>query len=203
MEDRPAKGLAATVVAVDAWDGLLDEIQKMDWAGYAMWPSTQWYVPSRVPEAFAALPSVRSRRESRAAYQQFMDALAHNHEGWVYAAAAPGADLLARTARILEGWARITSLEVLIDLTCFAADVSFRSPRGDLVRLDTAIREAAGTLRPDLEHWRAARPDQVPTGPGWCSPEPDNHRAFRDVASSAAVLLETLQDNEEALPPEM
>ncbi|MDQ1304471.1 MAG: hypothetical protein QG671_298 [Actinomycetota bacterium] len=203
MEDRPAKRLAATVVTVDAWEGLLDEIQRMDWASYAMWPSTEWYVPSRVPKAFAALRRVHSHRGSRAAYQQFMDALAHNHEGWVYAAAAPGADLLARTARILEGWARITSLEVLIDLTCFAADASFRSPRGDLVRLATAIRDAAAPLRPDLERWRAARPDQVPAGPGWCSPEPDNHRAFRDVASSAAVLLETLQDNDEALLPEM
>jgi hypothetical protein len=188
---------------VDAWVSLLDEIQTTDWAGYAIWPSTKWYVPSRVPESFAALPGVHSQRGSRAAYQQLMDALAHDHEGWVYAAAAPGADLLARAARILESWARITSLEVLIDLTCFAADVSFRSPGGDLVRLDAAVRDAASTLRPELERWRSARPDQVPTGPGWCSPELDNHRAFRDVSSSAAVLLETLQDKDEAQPPDM
>jgi hypothetical protein len=101
---------------VDEWAGLQGEIRTVDWAGYAVWPSTEWYVPSRVPAAFAALALARDRRRSQAAYQQLMNALAHDHSGWVYAAAAPGAALLARTARVLEGWARITSAAALLEV---------------------------------------------------------------------------------------
>lgn len=169
------------------WVGLQGEIRAVNWAGYAVWPSTEWYVPSRVPTSFSALPLVRSRSRSVVVYNQLMDTLAHNHSGWVYAAAAPGSALLAQAARTLDGWARITALEVLTDLTCFAVDISFHSPEGDLIRLDTAVRDAARTLRPELESWQAGRPARMPTGSG-------QRRAFRDLASSAAVLLEELED---------
>jgi hypothetical protein len=186
---------------VDGWIGLQDEIRALNWAGYAVWPSTESYVPSHVPTSFSALALVRSRRRSLVVYDQLMNTLAHNHSGWVYAAAAPGSALLARAARALDGWARITALEVLTDLTCFAVDISFHSPEGDLIRLDTAVRDAARALRPELDSWqRPARPDRVPTSPGRRPPKPRRRRAFGNLASTAAALLEVLEDDEGAGP---
>lgn len=131
-------------------------VRSVDWAGYSVAPSTEWYVPARVPDAFERLLAVTIERQVRHAYNSLMDAVAHNHSGWLYAAAVPAAPLLARIVREDHGWARSAALEILTDLLCFAVEgQEFTGPAGEVISTRGAIRRAAMDLLPDLRDLRA------------------------------------------------
>ena len=135
---------------------LMDAVRSVDWAAWSMPPATEWYVPERVPAAFGELLSVTSEPESLRGYSAMMDAVAHNHSGWVYAAAVPAAALLARAAREYDGQVRQTALEILADLLCFgAAGQQFTGPAGEIVSAWDAIRRAAVELLPVLRNVQA------------------------------------------------
>jgi len=135
---------------------LMDAVRSVDWAAWSMPPATEWYLPARVPAAFQQLLSVTSEPESLQAYSSVMDAVAHNHSGWVYAAAVPAAPLLARVAQERDGRARRTALEILADLLCFTvAGQQFTGPAGETVSTRDAIRRVALELLPVLRNLQA------------------------------------------------
>ena len=88
----------------------MDAVRLVDWAAWSMPPAAEHYLPAHVPAAFEELLSATSESGSLQAYNSVMDAAAHNHSGWVYAAAVPAAPLLARVARERDGWVRQTAL---------------------------------------------------------------------------------------------
>jgi hypothetical protein len=134
----------------------MDAVRSVDWAAWSMPPATEWYLSARVPDAFKELLSVTSEPESLQAYNSVMDAVAHNHSGWVYAAAVPAAPLLARVARECGGRVRRTALEILADLLCFTvAGQQFTGPAGEIVSTRDAVRRVAVELPPVLRNLQA------------------------------------------------
>ena len=134
----------------------MDAVRSVDWAAWSMPPATEQYLPARVPAAFEKLLSATSESESLQAYNSVMDAVAHNHPGWVYAAAVPAAPLLARVAQECDGRVRQTALEILADLLCFTvAGQQFTGPAAEIISTRSAIRRAALELLPVLRNLRA------------------------------------------------
>jgi hypothetical protein len=85
-----------------------------------------------------------------------MNAVAHNHSGWVYAAAVPAAPLLARVARECDGRVCQGALEILADLLCFTVTgQQFTGPAGEVISTRDAIRRTALELLPVLRNLQA------------------------------------------------
>jgi hypothetical protein len=137
---------------------ILEAALAVEWAAYTMSPSTEWYEPSMVPAAFEQLMASSTEREAQAAYDAMMNAIAHNHFGWLYAAAAPAAPLLVRAVRESDGWVRHAALEALVDCLYFAAD----DPDSTFARTRDLIRDAVESARDDLEAM-AREPGKTPT----------------------------------------
>jgi hypothetical protein len=135
---------------------LMDAVRSVDWAAWSMPPATEQYLPARVPAAFEELLSATSEPERLQAYNSVMNAVAHNHSGWVYAAAVPAAPLLARAARERDGQVRRTALEILADLLCFTvAGQQFTGPAGEIISTRDATRRAAWELLPVVRDLQA------------------------------------------------
>jgi len=71
--------------------------------------------PAVVTSAVRQLRLVRSEQEGWDAYNAVLDAIGHNHSGWLYDAAGPAAAILVAVTHATQGWARRTALEILID----------------------------------------------------------------------------------------
>ncbi len=134
----------------------LDLVRQEDWAAWSMFPSTEWYQPDSLPQAFETLAAATTQEVAQVVYSQMMEALCHNHSGWVYAAAVPGASHLARLVTLLPPLPQDIALEVLGDLLNFAVrEQSFNAPNGVDVATDEAIREAVAHLVPTVASWQA------------------------------------------------
>lgn len=130
---------------------VLQEAHDLDWRAWSMPPSTEWFSPETVPSAFESLPRACSESDARAAYNSMLDAIAHNHSGRLYAAAVPGAGLLAKLVPLLEGWPRFAATEVLTDLLHWAVDGErFVGPNGVTLETKREIHRSVATLVPEL-----------------------------------------------------
>ncbi|MEJ3750982.1 hypothetical protein WEI85_48155 [Actinomycetes bacterium KLBMP 9797] len=153
-----------------------DEIERalrvVDW-------TTHGADPAAVMSAVRQLRLARSKQQGQDAYNAVLDAIGHNHSGWLYDAAGPAAAILVEVARSSQGWPCWAALEILIDC------VAWVRPEQRLIDADgrtrsvkTALRDAISGLEPEL-HTMAADPDTtVPVG------------------KSATDLLEALHEHE-------
>lgn len=140
-------------------------VRSESWSAWSMTPSTEWFRPDEVPGAYEALVSVATEADAGHAYNRLMDALAHNHSGWVYAVAVPGAVHLARLTPLLPDLPQATALQVLADLLNFSVrDQVFIGPDGQQVQTHAAIQAAVTPLTPLLRSRRAASSGPVERG---------------------------------------
>jgi hypothetical protein len=108
--------------------------------------------PEGVASALRRLWTVRNEQDGDRTYAEVLNAIGHNHSGWLYDAAGPAAEILATIVREADGWARRTTLEILIDCLDWArpeqryveADGTTRSVRG-------ALQDAVSKLKPLLQ----------------------------------------------------
>ncbi|UUV29886.1 hypothetical protein NQK81_34765 [Amycolatopsis roodepoortensis] len=155
---------------------ILQAAYKVDWPGYSMPPSEQWYRSDDVPEAFRILVAASNQKEGRDAYNRMLFAIGNNHAGCLYPAAVPAVPLLIRVVRELRGWPRWSALEILIECLTFGVDrEEFIDPSGSTIRTKDAIVAAVRSAREDIQ--RLAR-DQV----------------VAPTSTSAQDLLEQLDD---------
>ncbi len=96
-----------------------------------------------VVTALTRLLAVQTEADGDRLYAEVLDAIGHNHSGWLYDAAGPAAAYLAMIVRETEDWARRTALEILID--CM-----------DWVRPEQRFLDAGGTSRSVRETLRDA-----------------------------------------------
>ena len=90
------------------------------------------------------MSAAASKVEARAAYDDMLDAIGHNHSGTLYAGAGPAAVALADFARAAAGWPRWAAIEVLTECVLWSS--------GDQPNREeaAAIRAAAASLH-DLD----------------------------------------------------
>ena len=126
------------------------------------------------------LTQVESMQDAMRAYSEVLDAVGHNHSGWLYDAAGPAAPILVAIVRDFEGWTRWAALEVLIDsLAWVRPEQQFVDADGYRGSVSDALRETVAGLGADLQ----AMASDLDLG----SP----------VSKSAAHLLQALRESEE------
>jgi hypothetical protein len=131
---------------------ILQAVDDVDWHGYSMPPSEQWYRADNVPAAFRLLVASSSQEEGQNAYNGMLSAIGNNHAGCLYPAAVPAVPLLTRVARELLGWPRWSALEILIECLIFSVDrEEFVDPSGSTIRTKDAIVTAVRSTREDLQ----------------------------------------------------
>jgi hypothetical protein len=139
-------------------DEIEQALRAVDWANHRADPAV-------LMAAIRQLRRVRSAQESQDTCDEVLDAIGHNHSGWLDDAAGPAAAILVAVIRATHGWPRRTAMEILID--CLA----WVRPQQRFVDLDgctrsvkAALRDAVTSLEPEL-HMIAADPDtSVPVG---------------------------------------
>ena len=77
-----------------------------------------------VPSALRQLSDASDETSANAAYHLMLDAIGHDHAGLLFPAALPAVPFLVRLALEAEPWARHAAIQVLIDVLCWAADVT-------------------------------------------------------------------------------
>ena len=139
---------------------ILQAVDEVDWHGYSMPPSEQWYRADDVPAAFRLLVATSSQDAGWDAYNRMLFAIGNNHAGCLYPAAVPAVPLLTRVVRELLGWPRWSALEILIECLTFSVDrEEFVDPSGSTIRTKDAIVTAVRSTREDLQ--RLAREQVV------------------------------------------
>jgi hypothetical protein len=133
-------------------DAVLRSVRAIDWSGYPMPPSSEWYEPDSVPAAFESLVEASSEQQGRAAYNAMLFAVGNNHAGVLYPAAAAAAPLVVRVAREGNDWVRHAALQILIEFVFFGVDrEQFVDPTGKSVDAKEAIMAEIEGMRDDLE----------------------------------------------------
>jgi hypothetical protein len=132
---------------------ILEAVREVNWAGYAMPPSRQWYRPDSVIAAFELLLAASSQADGREAYNSMLSAIGNNHAGCLYPAAVPAAPLLVRVVRERQNWQRWAALEILIEYLAFDVDrEQFVDPTGSVVRTKDAIVAVVRNARDEVDH---------------------------------------------------
>jgi hypothetical protein len=130
---------------VDGNDEIEQSLIRADWARLGA-------DPGRVAGAIRRLRGVRDQREGEAAYHDVLDAIGHNHSGWLYDAAGPAAPILVDIARQTRGWARQATLEILIDcLSWVRPEQQFTNTDGHTKSVQDTLRHAVASYRADLQ----------------------------------------------------
>ncbi|MEV4536542.1 hypothetical protein AB0J82_22420 [Asanoa sp. NPDC049518] len=120
--------------------------------------------PAAVMAAIRGLQRVRTAQEGERAYNEVLDAIGHNHSGWLYDAAGPAAGVLVAVIRATQGRPRRTAIEILIDcLAWVRPGQQFIDADGHTRSVKAALRDAVAGLEPAL-HIIAATSDTVPLG---------------------------------------
>lgn len=136
-----------------------------------------------VAAAMRGLRRVRTEEEGQAAYNDVLDAIGHNHSGWLYDAAGPAAPILVRIAQDAEGWARRTALEILIDCLAWARpEQRYTDADGHIATVQDALYRAVASVAADLQTWAADRDALAP------------------LSKSASDLLEALHEEKPLQP---
>ena len=148
-------------------DGLLETVRAIHWAANGADPAV-------VLAAFEGLSRVRNEPDATAAYHTMLNAIAHDHSGWLYDSAAPAAPILVNYVRDSEGWQRQASIDILIECLSWARhDQEFLDADGVRKSVKEAIAASVTEVRGELELLAADR----------------NHTS---IASAARELLEIL-----------
>jgi hypothetical protein len=136
---------------------MLEELEKVPWPSLAQ-PS--WNASDTVAAALRGLGSCASETASREAYDRVLYALGNNHAGTYYPVVLAALPFLAE---ILEGggaWARIATLDVLIELsTSFEPEPSFEmvvTPAGERMDLRVLVRQGVARFSPLIRSVAAA-----------------------------------------------
>jgi hypothetical protein len=102
-------------------------------------------------KALLHLRAVRTEKDGDRVYAEVLDAIGHNHSGWLHDAAGPAAAILAAIASEGDVWARRTALEVLIDCVGWVRpDQRYLDADGNIRSVDDALREVTASLAPLL-----------------------------------------------------
>jgi hypothetical protein len=119
------------------------------------WPSIPqppWNVNDTVPSALQYLSSCVSELDCRQAYDRLLYAFGNNHAGTYYPVVLAALPFLAEVLDGAGPWARIATLEVLIELsTSFAPEQSYErilTPDGDSKELRGLLREGVQRILP-------------------------------------------------------
>ena len=106
----------------------------------------------------------RTVREGNA-YNEVLDAIGHNHSGWLYDAVGPAATILVAVTRATRGWARRTVLEILVDcLAWVRPEQRFIDADGRTCSVSAAVYDAVKGLEPELHMIAAGADTTVPIG---------------------------------------
>ncbi|MEV4539275.1 hypothetical protein AB0J82_36430 [Asanoa sp. NPDC049518] len=121
--------------------------------------------PTVVTSAFRHLRQVGSREAGQDAYDEVLDAIGHNHSGWLFDAAGPAATILVAITRATRGWARRTAIEILIDcLAWVRPEQRFVDSYGRACSVDAALVDAIESLEAELRVMAADADTTVPVG---------------------------------------
>jgi hypothetical protein len=133
-------------------DEIEQALRAVDWTAHGADPAV-------VTSAVRQLRRVRSEQEGQDAYNAVLDAVGHNHSGWLYDATGPAAAILVAVVRATRGWARRTALEILIDcLAWVRPEQRFIDADGRTRGVKAALRAAVTSLGAEL-HMIAADSD--------------------------------------------
>lgn len=106
------------LVEKDYWDSA----QAVNWSRY-MTPTGRGGGPAHsVLDALRRIDQAQDSAAAEAAYHFTLDAVGHNHSGWLYPAVVPAAPFLLRLATGARTWGRLTALEVLTDVLNWLPD---------------------------------------------------------------------------------
>ncbi|WJK33156.1 hypothetical protein [Solwaraspora sp. WMMA2065] len=137
-------------------DGIEHALRVVDWTAHGA-------DPARVVSAVRRLRLVESEQDGQDAYHEVLDAIGHNHSGWLYDAVGPAATILAAVTRTTQGWARTTALEVLIDcLAWVRPDQRFTDAAGRTRSVQAALQDAVTSLEPELRTTAAGEDTTTP-----------------------------------------
>jgi hypothetical protein len=132
-------------------------IDRVDWNSYAQ---PVWNEQGDVAKALKGLANAHGDAAAHAAYNRVLTALGNNHAGTYYPVVLPALSLLQAITEQGPTWARVGSLDVLIDLLgSFQPQPGFEvvtSPDGTVIRVAPALRSAARALKPTLMRIHAA-----------------------------------------------
>jgi hypothetical protein len=130
---------------------MLEDLESVPWRSLAQ---PNWNRGDSVPAALRGLGVCASESASGEAYHNVLYALGNNHAGTYYPVALAALPFLAE---ILEGggpWARIATLDILVDLIgSFEPESGFEmvvSPTGDRSRLRVLLRQGIARLSPQI-----------------------------------------------------
>jgi len=93
-----------------------EAVDAVDWDAYPRFGPDSDGPANVVPEALRALDAVRNELDLRAAYNFTIDAVGHNHSGWLFPVLEPALPLLLRMTVEGGSWSRLAAGEVLIDV---------------------------------------------------------------------------------------
>jgi hypothetical protein len=130
---------------------MLESLEKVSWRSYAQ---PEWNCDDTVPAALRGLSACTSESASIKAYQTVLFALGNNHAGTYYPVALAALPFLSEILQGSGEWARITTLNILIDLCgSFEPESGFEmvvSPAGERSQLRVLLQQAIAHLSPQI-----------------------------------------------------
>src|SRR5215510_9048951 len=104
---------------------MLKELVRVPWPSLAQ---PDWNAGDEMPAAIHELASCASEPESFKAYNRLLYAIGNNHAGTYYPVVLAALPFLAEILHGDEQWARMTTLDILIDLIAsFAPEPGFET----------------------------------------------------------------------------
>lgn len=131
---------------------MLEELARVPWESIAQ---PDWNASDEVPAAIRELASCSSEPKSLNAYNRVLYAFGNNHAGTYYPVALAALPFLAKILHGDEQWARMTTLDILIDLIAsFAPEPGFEmvfTPDGETKKLEALLREEIQQMSPLIQ----------------------------------------------------
>jgi hypothetical protein len=92
---------------------MLEGLDTVTWSAFAQ---PDWNIPDEVPRSLRALAASDSRQTADAAYHRLLYSVGNNHAGTYYPVIVPVLPFLGQILTEGNDWARLATLDVLIDL---------------------------------------------------------------------------------------